>query len=400
MNGDAQPQGTSDGRKFWMNDCEAVLGIVAVLLIIGSINVFSSSFVLAETNFGTPYFFLRKHGLNLVAGIFFLWLGIGINYHRWRTFMPLIFFGVLATLVLVLFVGTTVNGAQRWLSVAGFQIQPAEFAKVVAVLIEAACIASRVNMGRPSLLLTPQLFLLGIMALLIEREPDGATAAIVVGVPCVMMLFSNMKKKDKLCMIGLGGLLLVLICFVQPYRVLRVLAMLDPWADAQGAGYQVVQSMQAIGSGGLTGMGLGVGISKYHYLPEAHTDFAFAVLCQEAGFLGAVFVFLLFASFAYYGIRIAQKAKDPLGQNVAFGLTILIVGQAVGNLFMVGGWGPVIGVPLPFISYGGSSLAVSLWAVGILLNIGWKSVPPKMVVTSAPLSESTPLEKPRIRRIK
>ena len=135
--------------------------------------------------------------------------------------------------------------------------------------------------------------------------------------------------------------------------------MVNPWSDAQGAGYQVVQSMQAIGSGGLMGMGLGVGISKYHYLPEAHTDFAFAVLCQEVGFVMAAFVFLLFAAFAYYGIRIAQKAPDPLGQSVAFGLTILIVGQAVGNLLMVGGWGPVIGVPLPFISYGGSSLAVS-----------------------------------------
>lgn len=400
MKGAVVLQASGDGQKFWMHECEAVAGIVAALLIVGSISVFSSSFVLAETNFGTPYFFLRKHGLNLVVGLSFLCLGMGVNYHRWRTFMPLIFFGVLIALVLVLYVGTTVNGAQRWLPIAGFQIQPAEFAKVVAVLIAAASIAARVNLGRPSLLLTPQLFLLAVMAFLIEREPDGATAAIVVGVPCAMMLFSNMKGKDKLWMIGLGLFLLVLICIVQPYRLLRVLAMWDPWADAQGAGYQVVQSMQAIGSGGLTGMGLGVGISKYHYLPEAHTDFAFAVLCQEAGFLGAVFVFLLFASFSYYGIRIAQKAKDPLGQNVAFGLTILIVGQAVGNLFMVGGWGPVIGVPLPFISYGGSSLAVSLWAVGILLNIGWKSVPPKVAVTSAPPPTPSPSLRPRIRRIK
>ena len=400
MTGDVRLSAPREGLRFWMNDCEAVLGIVLVLCIIGAINVFSSSFVLAEANFGTPYFFLQKHGLNLAAGIFFLCLGMRMNYHRWRTFMPLIFFGILFALGLVLFVGTTVNGAQRWLSVAGLQIQPAEFAKVVAVLIEAACIASQVNMGRPSLLWTPQLLWLLFMAFLIEREPDGATALIVVGVPCVMMLFSNMENKDKFYMFGLGAALTALICVVQPYRLLRVLGMVNPWSDAQGAGYQVVQSMQAIGSGGLMGMGLGVGISKYHYLPEAHTDFAFAVLCQEVGFVMAAFVFLLFAAFAYYGIRIAQKAPDPLGQSVAFGLTILIVGQAVGNLLMVGGWGPVIGVPLPFISYGGSSLAVSLWAVGILLNVGWKSVPSKMVVTSAPLPTPESSSRPRIRRIK
>lgn len=400
MTGEARLPASEEGLRFWMNDCEAVLGVVVFLCVIGCVNVFSSSFVVAETNFGTPYFFLRKHGLNFVVGLFFLWLGVGINYHRWRTFMPFIFFGVFTALVMVLFVGTTVNGAQRWLSVAGVQIQPAEFAKVVAVLIEAACIASRVNLGRPSLLLTPQLLLLIAMAFLIEREPDGATALIVMGVPCVMLLTSNMRGKDKLYMMGLVGAVLVLVCAVQPYRLLRILSMLNPWEDPQGAGYQVVQSMQAIGSGGLTGMGPGVGISKYHYLPEAHTDFAFAVLCQEWGFIGAVVVFFLFAALAYYGIRIAQNALDPLGQNLAFGLTILIVGQAVGNMFMVAGLGPVIGVPLPFISYGGSSLAVSLWAVGILLNIGWKSLPPKMGVTSAPPSAVGGAERPQIRRIK
>ncbi len=147
-------------------------------------------------------------------------------------------------------------------------------------------------------------------------------------------------------------------------------------------------------------MGLGVGVSKYHYLPEAHTDFAFAVWCQETGFLGALVVFGLFASLVYYGVRIARAARDPLGQNLAFGLTVLIVGQALANLFMVGGWGPVIGVPLPFISYGGSSLAVSLWAVGILLNIGWKSVPAKTVMTSAPLPEPDMSSRPHLRRVK
>ena len=389
-----------DGRKFWLNDCEAVLGIMSGLLIIGGLNVFSSSFVMAEMNFGTPYFFLQKHAVNLAGGILFLLAGVFVNYHRWRAVMPLIFGGILISLVLVLFIGTTINGAQRWLPLAGIQFQPAEFAKVVAVFIEASYIASCVRAGRPCRLLNRQWFFLGAMAILIEREPDGATASIVAGVPLVMLFFSNMRKSEKLWMAGLSALAGCIICWVQPYRLARIVAMFNPWADPQGTGYQVVQSLQAIGSGGLTGMGLGVGVSKYHYLPEAHTDFAFAVWCQETGFLGALVVFGLFASLVYYGVRIARAARDPLGQNLAFGLTALIVGQALANLFMVGGWGPVIGVPLPFISYGGSSLAVSLWSVGILLNIGWKSVPAKTVMTSAPLPEPDMSSRPHLRRVK
>lgn len=401
MTGRLRRRAAGEASQFWMNDCEAVLGIVVLLLIVGSLNVFSSSFVMAETNFGTPYFFLQRHGLNLAAGAMALFFGAMINYHRWRAFIHIIFISVLAALILVLIFGTTINGAQRWLSLGSIQVQPAEFAKVVAVFIEAAYIASRVHMGQPCQLLHGQLPFLLVMAALIEREPDGATALIVLGVPMIMLLFSNLPSKSKGGLLLGGAVLLVMVCIAQPYRLLRVIAMLNPWDDPQGAGYQVVQSLQAIGSGGLFGMGLGEGISKYHYLPEAHTDFAFAVLCQEMGFLGAAFIFILFASLAYYGARIARTARDPLGQILAFGLTVLIVGQAIANLFMVSGWGPVIGVPLPFISYGGSSLVVSLWAIGILLNIGAKSIPQKVAIVAEPVPEAAVVERRSyLRRIK
>ena len=193
-------------------------------------------------------------------------------------------------------------------------------------------------------------------------------------------------------------MLVVAIFIWQPYRLERLMTMLDPWSDPTDSGYQVVQSLQAIGSGGIFGMGIGVGISKYHYLPEAHTDFAFAIWCQEVGFLGAALVLILFAALAYYGVKISNSAKDPLGQMLGFGLTALIILQAVANLFMVSGWLPVIGVPLPFISYGGSSLLINLWAIGILLNIGRKSAPPKMLVTNAPVGAEH--QRPRLRRIK
>ncbi len=374
-------------RKFWMNDCEAVLGISVLLLIIGTLNVFSSSFVLADTNFGTPYFFLKKHLINLAIALCVFGVGWYVDYRAWRDFIVPIFVGIVVMLTAVLIVGITVNGAQRWLSFGGITIQPAEFAKIVAIFLEAAYISTRVNYGQPARIVHKPLLFIVLMAYLVEKEPDGATAAIIIGVPVLMMWVSNMRVGEKAVVLLLGIFGFIAICLAQPYRWARLMSMADPWADPQGTGYQVVQSLQAIGSGGLTGMGLGVGISKYHYLPEAHTDFAFAIWCQELGFLGALAVFFLFACLAYYGFRIALSSREPLGQMLAMGLTMLIVGQAIANMLMISGWGPVIGVPLPFISYGGSSLVATMWAVGILINIGSKNAPPKKPVTSAPPPE-------------
>lgn len=385
--------------KFWMNDREAILGIVVLLLIIGTINVFSSSFVLSETYYDTPYFFLSKHGINVLMGCICFFVGAIVDYHRWRSWIVGIFAIVVIMLIAVLVVGVEVNGAKRWLQL-GITVQPAEFAKMLAIFIEAAYISSRVSIGGKCQMVHAQLGVLLLLFVLIEREPDGATAALVLGVPMCMLLMSNMAGQMKLTLIGMIVLAAGVICILQPYRLNRVLTMLNPWQDATDSGYQIVQSLQAIGSGGFWGMGLGQGISKYHYLPEAHTDFAFAILCQENGFLGAFAVILLFGAFTYYGARIAAAAKDAYGQILAAGIVCLIVGQAVANMLMVGGWFPVVGVPLPFISYGGSSLAVSLGAVGILFNIGHKSAPPKTLVTSAPPKNIDVFGRPRLKRIK
>ncbi|MCR5560129.1 FtsW/RodA/SpoVE family cell cycle protein [Schwartzia sp. (in: firmicutes)] len=386
--------------KFWMNDREAILGIVVILLIIGSINIFSSSFVLSETYYDTPYFFLTKHGINVCVGIVFFVLGAYIDYHYWRSWIVWIFLAVVIMLILVLIIGTEVNGARRWLQL-GVTVQPAEFAKMLAIFIEAAYISSRVAIGGKCQLFHAQMGVLAFLFLLIEREPDGATAALVIGVPMCMLLLSNMPRQTKFILLGCIAAAGVLICIIQPYRLERVLTMLDPWQNATDSGYQIVQSLQAIGSGGFWGMGLGQGISKYHYLPEAHTDFAFAIWCQENGFLGAFGVILLFGAFTYYGTRIATSAKDAYGQILAAGIICLLVGQAAANMLMVGGWFPVVGVPLPFISYGGSSLAVCMGAVGILFNIGSKNAPPKTLVTSAPpAEEESAYRRPRLKRIK
>ena len=399
MNGEKLWDESERTWKFWMNDREAILGIILVLLIIGTLNVFSSSFVVSETFYDTPYYYLTKHAINIAAGIVLFIIGALVDYHKWRSGIVIIFGIVVALLIAVLFVGEEVNGARRWIRL-GFTIQPAEFAKMLAIFIEAAYISSRVAIGAKCQLLHAQLGVLFLIAVLVEREPDGATAAIVFGVPMCMLLLSNMPGKIKgMLLAGLGGIAGI-ICILQPYRLNRIWTMLDPWQDATGSGYQIVQSLQAIGSGGFWGMGLGMGISKYHYLPEAHTDFAFAILCQENGFKMAFLVILLFGAFTYYGARIAMKAKDAYGQMLATGIVCLIVGQAVANMLMVGGWFPVVGVPLPFISYGGSSLTVTLGAVGILFNIGKNSAPPKTLVTSAPPANVDVFGRPKLKRIK
>ena len=358
-------------KKFWLNDMEAVLGIVLVLIILGTINVFSSSFIISENNYGTPYFFLRHHLMNLGFALICGFIGFRIDYHRWRDFMPFVMGGTVLALIAVLAFGTAVNGSKRWLNLYVTQVQPAEWAKLVAILLAAAYLSSVIKQGKQMNLLTAlQTWVIGIMALLVELEPDMGTACIIAGIPIIMCGFSGMSRRKigSLVAVVLGGV--AFLSMLQPYRLQRIKVMLDPWADAQNIGYQVVQSMSAIGSGGFWGMGLGMGVSKYDYLPEAHTDFAFAVLSQENGFLGVLLVLVLFGALAFYSGRIANSARDIFGQLLASGIMLLLVGQAAANILMVGGVGPVVGVPLPFISYGGTSLMVCGACIGTLMNIG------------------------------
>lgn len=398
MNATGARDEDSNQWRFWVSDYEAILGVTIVLLVIGTLNIFSSSFVVAGTNYDDPYFFIRKQGINLVVGLICFLIGT-IDYHKMVKCRKVGFGLVLVLLIAVFFAGVEVNGAQRWLSIGGFQLQPAELAKPTAIFLEAYYISWRVQHGMRCKLLHDEIYMIVAMAALVQVEPDMGTAMIILGVPLFMLFCSNMKKSTKVQLL-LGGIAAgALLCVAQPYRLQRVRALLDPWTDAQGVGYQSVQSLQAIGSGGLFGMGMGAGISKYHYLPEAHTDFAFSVWCQEMGFIGAFVVLVLFAMLAYHGVKISTRAKDALGQMLAFGMTMLLVGQAAINLLMISGCLPVVGVPLPFISYGGTSLFVSMFVVGVLFNIGVRNAHKPKAAKSAPPKEQN-FVRPRLRRVK
>lgn len=355
-------------RSFWLSDQEAMLGVVFCLVVFGTINIFCSSFFLGITEFDSPYFFLKKHLINLAAGLVALVIFQHIDYHKLRNFVIPGAVAVILMLVLVLVVGEEVNGAKRWLNAGPVTIQPSEFAKLLTILMAAAVAAQGKRLAEWTRYIK-QMILIMAVAVLVELEPDGATGAIIVGIPLVMLLCSALpgSVKTKIMLGGLG--LAVMILRLQPYRMKRFMSFLDPWSDPDDAGYQIIQSMSAIGSGGLTGMGIGQGISKYRYLPEAHTDFAFSIWCQEQGFIGAVIVFICFLALAYYGQKISYRAKDLFGQFLAAGITFLLVGQGVVNMLMIAGFFPVVGVPLPFISYGGTSLVVTMMAVGMLSNI-------------------------------
>ena len=378
------------------SETEPIVIVMAILLVTGTINVFSSSYVLAAMNFENPYYFLQRHLQWLLLGTVACWLCRRINYQRLRGLM---FIGLginLFLLVAVLFVGTTINGAQRWISLGPLSFQPAEFAKLMGVLmgsfsISAVLAKERFRMDRDWPRVAIPFGAILLMAFLVYREPDFGTACIVFGVPLFMALVLLVPPRRWVLILIPVALAALAIGTLQPYRMKRMEVWLDPWSDARNAGYQMVQSLSTIGSGGIFGMGFGDGVSKYEYLPEAHTDFAFAIFSQEHGFFGVLLIFFLFAVLLVASIRVAMRAKDTFGQVLALGIIFLVIGQALANLAMVAGLLPVVGVPLPFISYGGSSLIVTMAGMGMLLGIADRS-------KDAPPVKQKKHEPPEIRR--
>ncbi len=361
-------------RRFWINDMEALTYIMFILIIIGTINICSASLITAYTDFENPYYFLTRHLISILVGLVAFAASSRFNYKRlarpnWQ--MGLIAITILSLAAVLLF-GITVNGSRRWLPLGFMQFQPSELAKIVTIIISSSYLGRCLDKKLP-ITIDPRKNIVFIVCLVIagfvEAQPDMGTAMIILGIPIALYFIAGLNKKWMGIICGVGAILLAFLATFQPYRLDRLKSYWDPWSRAQDDGYQIVQSILAIGSGEFSGMGLGHGFSKYSYLPESHTDFAFAVLCQEMGFIGALVMFFLLIAMAFYFIKIALHTKDNFGKMLVCGIMLLIVGQAAANMAMVVGLLPVIGFPLPFISYGGTSLILNMTSMGLVLSV-------------------------------
>lgn len=345
---------------------------VTVLLGIGVVMVYSASAVKSLATYGDSQYFLKRQLLWALLGLFAMTVTMNIDYWHLRKLSKIGLIGSLVLLVLVIIpgVGHEVNGAVRWLLIGPFQLQPSELMKMALVLYLADALANSKDRVKSFFRgLVPYLALIAVVFALIMKEPDLGTALVTAGTAVVVLFISGARLGHLLGLAGASLPVLLYLIFSEDYRRRRILSFLNPWADRLNTGYHIIQSLYAIGSGGIFGLGLGKSRQKFFYLPEQHTDFIFAILGEELGFIGCVIVLGLFFLFIWRGYRIAINAPDTFSSLLAAGLTTLIAIQALMNIAVVTASIPITGVPLPFISYGGSSLTFSLVGIGVLLNI-------------------------------
>jgi cell division protein FtsW len=343
--------------------------VTLALVAFGLVMVYSASSARALLGSDDPAYYLKRQALFALLGLAALVLLARTDYQRLRHLAGLLVLASFALLLAVLVVGTAVNGARRWIPIGSFTFQPSEFAKLALALWTAALLARRPPPQSLGQLVRPVGVVVGAACGLILIEPDlGSALAIGIMVSAVLLV-SGTPLRTLAGAGGIAGALILAAIWLEPYRRARIFSFLDPWQDPDGAGFQSVQAMIALGSGGIFGVGLGESVQKIYYLPESSTDMIFAIIGEELGFLGVAAVLVAFALFGYAGFNIALRCGDPFGKRLAAGLTALVCGQTAVNISAVMGLAPLTGVPLPFVSYGGSSLVVGLASVGILLNI-------------------------------
>lgn len=345
---------------------------VLTLLAIGIIMVFSASMVRSVKAYGHPYHYLMMQCAWAVVGLCSMFFLMNFDCWRYRPYVPIIFVGSFLLLIAVLIpgIGQVRMNARRWIGVGDLGFQPAELAKLTTSLFLADTLTKRKEKIKEFWRgLVPYLALIGAIFLLVLAEPDLGTAVTIAGAAVVVLYIGGARVSHLLLTAVAASPGMYWAIMGEEYRRNRLLAFLDPWKDPSGIGWQIIQALYALGTGGPFGTGIGYSRQKYFYLPEPHTDFIFAVLGEEMGFIGSSLVLLLFFTFAWRGYRIAMSAPDRFSCLLAAGMTTLVTLQAVTNIGVVTGSLPVTGIPLPFISYGGSSLLTTLSACGVLLNI-------------------------------
>ena len=348
------------------------VGLSAVLVVIGLVMVLSASSVQSEREFGSTWSYFLRQCIWTAIGLVALTTAAKIDYRRWRPMIPMLLFGSIALLCVVLVpgFGTRVNGARSWLVFGPIRLQPAELVKLALLLFCADLLAKRASMlHNAAMTLGPVIIVVGITAGLMMLQPDlGST--MVMGAIVVSVLFvAGVPLARLVGVVSVGGAVSLALALSEPYRRSRLTAFLHPWKDPANTGYQINQSLMGIATGKLFGVGLGESRAKWGFLPNAHTDFIFAIIAEELGLVGALLVVGLFLVFAVVGVRVALHAPDRFGTLVAAGITAWILAQAFVNIGGVIGLLPITGLTLPFVSFGGTSMVVTMGACGLLLNI-------------------------------
>jgi cell division protein FtsW len=349
---------------------------VLLLIGVGLVMIYSASSIMALRKFGDAAHYFKRQLACIVLGIGIILIVSRVSYRRYRKAVPWMFLMAVLALILVLVpgLGAEINGARRWFNFRVFLVQPAEFAKVVwIILLSVSLERKREEVHRFTTGFLPHILLVGVLSGLLLREPDFGTTMMLGCMTVFMMMLGGVPYHHLFILVPGGAVFLYRFVYLVPYRWERVTAFLNPWTDPLDSGYQLIQAWIAVGSGGILGKGLGLGQQKLFYLPESFTDFILAVLGEELGFAGIFGVCALFLLFFQTGIRVSRSAPDYLGSLMAFGLTLLLTLQALMNIGVVLGLFPTKGMPLPFISYGGSAFVANCVAVGIIMNIARKS---------------------------
>lgn len=352
---------------------ELTLFISVILIsLFGVIMIYSSSYIWAEYKYNDPYKYLKNQALFFCIGIVLMVVISKIDYKKYFKYSNKILITCVILLILVLIpgIGTVRNGSRSWFGIGSFGIQPSEFAKLGLIIFTSKYLSNNPNSMKdlkkgvlPILIITLSIF--GIIML----QPDFGTGTILVMTIIGLLFVAGLDIKIFLKFGILGVVGVVGLILVAPYRLKRILSFLDPWSDPLGSGFQIIQSLYSIGPGGLFGLGFGNSIQKHFYLPEPQTDFIFSIISEEFGFMGIIILSVLFITIFYNCLKISLKCDDLFGKYLSFGITFGLIFQAVLNLSVVVGLIPVTGVTLPFLSYGGSSLLITMTSIGIILNI-------------------------------
>ncbi|MDP8259224.1 MAG: putative lipid II flippase FtsW [Candidatus Aadella gelida] len=352
-------------------DSKIILLSTSLLLMLGVVMIYSSSAIYAHGSYEDSLFFVKRHLLFLFVGLIVALACMSVKIERIREVIRPVMIGMIILLILVLVpgIGAVAGGARRWIKIFGFGFQPSEAAKIILILYMSDLIVRKGKMIKDLKRgFIPSFFVIGLMGGLVLLEPDMGTFVAILFIGTVMLFSSGVKLKHLfsvgLCMIPA----LVLAVKSKPYRVKRIFTVINPWADAQGAGFQLIQSFIALGSGGILGVGLGESRQKLFYLPESHTDFIFSIIGEELGFLGAASTLILFSALIWYSFRISLKIKERFSSLAVFGVATMLAFEVIVNVGVSTGVLPTKGLPLPFISYGGSSLVCHLAAIGLVLN--------------------------------